>query len=104
MKKCIPIDDAQEGMVLTKLITNDKGMVLCSKGTSLTESLIQRFKQMQISVLYIETGIDMTEEEFVKAKDRIEKRFINIRSGSTLDKLKISLLKNLEKQKETDKE
>ena len=45
MKKCISIDDAGEGMILTKPVTNDKGMVLCSKGTSLTESLIQRFKQ-----------------------------------------------------------
>ena len=104
MKKCIPIDDAQEGMILTKPVTNDKGMVLCSKGTSLSESLIQRFKQMQISVLYIESGIEMTEEEFVKAKDTIEKRFIHIKSGSILEKLKISLLKDLEKQKETNKE
>ena len=104
MKKCISIDDAQEGMVLTKLLTNDKGMVLCSKGTAHTESLIKRFKEMNISVLHIETGTQMTEEEYVQAKEKIEKRFINISSVSILAKLKISLLKNLDKQKETDTE
>jgi len=104
MKKCISIENAKEGMVLTKPVTSDKGMVLCSKGTALSESLIQRFKQMQVTVLYIETGIEMTEEEFVKEKDAIEKRFTNIEPSSLLGKLKVSLLKNLEKQKETDKE
>ena len=49
MKKCISIDEAVEGMVLTKPVTSDKGMVLCSKGTALSESLIQRFKQMQVT-------------------------------------------------------
>ena len=104
MKKCISIDDAQEGMILTKPVANDNGMVLCSKGTALTESLIQRFKTMNTTVLYIETGVEMTEEDFAKSKDAIEKRFINISSGTILEKLKISLLKNLEKQKETEEE
>ncbi|MCK5706560.1 MAG: hypothetical protein KAI43_02815 [Candidatus Aureabacteria bacterium] len=104
MKKCVSINDAVEGMILTKPVTNDKGMVLCSKGTSLNESLIKRFKEMQISVLYIESGIEMTEEEFIQEKDKIKKRFLNIKSDSILGKLKISLLKNLEEQKETNKE
>ena len=105
MKKCISINDAQEGMVLTRAVKNEKGMVLCSKGTPMTEQLINRFKEMQISVLYIDTGDVITAEDYSAALEKIERRFAAINEKDPiLGLLKIELKNRLEQQKEAPKD
>ena len=61
MKESIPITDAKPGMVLGKAITNDKDMTLCAEGTSLTEDLIDRFLQMEIDSICIESNKEMSQ-------------------------------------------
>jgi hypothetical protein len=100
MVKRIPLADVQEGMVLARAIANDKGMILCAEGTSLTEGLIQRFEQMAITDIYIENEEPLSQEEYSALKQEIEHRFaLSQNSSSLLGKLKTVLLKRLESQK-----
>ena len=100
MKKSILLEDAEVGMVLAKAIANDRGMTLCAEGTSLTEDLIERFRDMEIDSIYIESNKEMTQEEYLALKQKIEKRFpASSDSKSLLGKLKTVLLERLESQK-----
>jgi len=100
MKESIPITDAEPGMVLAKAITNDKDMTLCAEGTPLTEDLIDRFLQMEIDNICIESKKEMSQEEYIALKEKIEKRFVaSYNPNSLLGKIKIALLEHLESQK-----
>jgi|GEM_PF-6166737 len=100
MVKAIALTDAEVGMTLSRGVTDDKGMTLCSEGTPLTERLINLLKQREINTIYIESGETMTEEEYVAAKEKIEKRFAAASdSNSLLGKFKITMLERLENMK-----
>ena len=87
-------------MVLAKAITNDKDMTLCAEGTPLTEDLIDRFSQMDIDNICIESDKEMSQEEYLALKGKIEKRFVApCKPNSLLGKIKIALLEHLESQK-----
>jgi len=47
----VPIEMVKPGMVLAKSVTSDSGMALCGEGTELTETIIERLKQKNISHL-----------------------------------------------------
>ena len=100
MKKSIPLENAAVGMVLAKAIANDRGMTLCAEGTTLTEDLIKRFRDMEIDSIYVESNKEMTQEEYLAVKQKIEKRFsASSNSKSLLGKLKTVLLERLESQR-----
>jgi hypothetical protein len=100
MIKRIPTTDAREGMVLARGIANDTGMTLCAEGTPLTEGLIQRFEQMEITDIYIELEEPLSQEDYNALKQKIENRFaLSQNPSSLLGKLKTVLLKRLESQK-----
>jgi len=102
MIKRISITDAREGMVLARGIANDKGMTLCAEGTPLTEGLIQRFEQMEITDMYIKDEEPLSQEDYSALKQQIEHRFaLSQNPSSLLGKLKTVLLKRLESQKGT---
>ncbi|UCG11685.1 MAG: hypothetical protein JSU72_14275 [Deltaproteobacteria bacterium] len=100
MRKCIPLKDAEVEMILAKDVKNDKGMILCSEGTPLTEELIDRFQQMEIASIYIESNKEMSPEEYLASRQKIEKRFAaSSDQNSLLGKLKTVLLERLESPK-----
>jgi len=100
MIKHIPITDAREGMVLARGIANDKGMTLCAEGTPLTDDLIERFVQMEITDMYIKDDEPLSQEDYRALKQQIEHRFaLSKNPSSLLGKLKRVLLKRLESQK-----
>ena len=100
MKKCIPIIDAEEGMVLAREVANEKGMTLCAEGTPLTDDLIERFNQMAITDIYVENNEQLTEEDYAAIKQKLEKRFsLSENPHSLLGKLKTVLLLRLESRK-----
>ena len=100
MRKFIPLENAEVGMVLAKAVANDRGMTLCAEGTTLTEDLIERFRDMEIDSIYIESSKEMTQEEYLAVKQKIEKRFsASNNSKSLLGKLKTVLLERLESQR-----
>ena len=100
MKKSIPLKDAEEGMTLAKAITNEKGMILCAEGTSLTADLIDNLQQKEIVNIYIESNKEMSEEEYLASRQKIEKRFSASGDPNSLSgKIKTVLLERLESQK-----
>ena len=100
MIKRISTADALEGMVLARGVANDKGMTLCAEGTPLTEDLIQRFEQMEVTDMYIKDEEPLSEEDYSALKQKIENRFaLSENPSSLLGKLKTVLLKRLESQK-----
>jgi len=100
MTKSIPISDAEEGMILAKDVTDEKGMTLCVKGTSITERIKSILKQRAIATIYIESDEEMSQEEYLTIKERIEKRFAAAGGpDSLLGKLKIAVLEHLEYKK-----
>jgi hypothetical protein len=100
MKKCIPTTAAEEGMVLAKPVENEKGMVLCAEGTPLTGDIIERFNQMAITEIYIENEEELSAEDYISLKERLEKRFVLAGNHrSLLGKLKTVLLDRLESRK-----
>ena len=99
-KKCIAMTDAEEGMVLSRAVTNEKGMTLCAEGTPLTGDLIDRFKQMAVTEIYIENNEELSEEDYTVLKQKLEKRFaLSGDAHSLLGKLKTVLLQRLELRK-----
>jgi hypothetical protein len=100
MKKCISASDAEEGMVLAKPVENEKGMILCAEGTPLTGDIIERFNQMAIPEIYIEHEEELSEEDYITLKQRLEKRFAPAGDRDPLlGKLKRMLLDRLELRK-----
>jgi len=100
MKKRIPLKDAEEGMTLAKAITNEKGMILCAEGTPLTGDLIENLQQKEIATIYIESSKEMSEEEYLAFRQKIEKRFSASNDPNSLSgKIKTVLLERLEAQK-----
>ncbi len=78
----ISIDQAEPGMILAKSITNQKGITLCGEGTTLTDSLIDRLKSMDISKIVVEGHPvdDGTEEVSPETlHERLEDRFRHVR-------------------------
>ena len=100
MRKSIPLKDAEEGMTLAKAVTNDKGMILCAEGTSLTTDLIDTLQQKEIGTIYIESSKEMSEEEYLASRQEIEKRFSASGDPNSLSgKIKTVLLERLAAQK-----
>jgi hypothetical protein len=100
MIKRILTADALEGMVLARGIASDTGMTLCAEGTPLTEDLIQRFEQMEITDIYIKDEEPLSQEDYRALKQQLEHRFaVSQNPSSLLGKLKTILLKRLESQK-----
>lgn len=97
MEKRISPENAREGMVLARAITNEKGMTLCAEGTTLTEELIERFEQMDITDMYVEEEETLSQEEYGALREKIEHRFcLSHNPSSLLGKLKAVLLKRLD--------
>ena len=100
MKKCISITDAEEGMVLSRAVANEKGMTLCAEGTSLSDELSDRFKQMAITEIYVEDTVELSTEDYAALKIKLEKRFaLSGNPHTLLGKLKTVLLQRLELRK-----
>ncbi len=75
-------------------------MILCAEGTSLTADLIDNLQQKEIVNIYIESSKEMSEEEYLVSRQKIEKRFsASGDPNSLLGKIKTVLLERLESQK-----
>lgn len=94
--KIIVLSKSEEGMVLARALTNDKGITLCAEGTVLTQSLIARFDRMGIETLYIETQEKLPEEEYLSLKAEIERLFEKATGDPIMEPLKEIVLARLE--------
>ena len=92
----IRLADAQPGMVVAKAVVNPKGMVLCAEGTVLSDRMIARLLQMDVTTIVIESQDEMTDQEFERRKGKINRRFAAVDPSSMLGRLKHVLLEKLE--------
>jgi len=75
-KKRINLGQAEAGQIIAKDLTNSSGGVLCSKGTILTERLIERLRKAQIAGVYVERPLTREDVEARKARlEQLQTRF-----------------------------
>ena len=97
----VPINLVAEGMILAKPIINDKGMTLCAEGTALTESLIERLRVMNVTILAIKGhpldmgGADKTAEEKVM---EMTGRFARLEGDPLMDSIRDAIAKAIRDQ------
>lgn len=87
----ILIDQVQQGMRLSRPITNDAGLLLFSEGTILTETHINRLKEMGLTSIYVE-GDNTPKVPLEEALKNIEERFSLNREDPLMIMLKRALI------------
>ena len=90
----IPLKEAKPGMVLAEdLYMKDGKIILCKKGTVLTDKLIDRFENLGVECILINQ--DMSEEERKAALEEklklIEQAFLN-KQGRCVNMIKKALI------------
>ncbi|MCL5673529.1 MAG: hypothetical protein M1407_02790 [Deltaproteobacteria bacterium] len=94
--KRIKIEEASEGNILAKNIVLENGIVLLSKKSTLTKSLINQIKKQNIFFIYIENNskeyeddIDYIKNETIKNNlSDIEERFILVKDIKLMKDIK----------------
>lgn len=87
----VPIEKAEAGMITTQPIVSEKGMVLCSKGSPLTQTLIERLAKLGIKSIAVE-GDDPVEGTMDPVQSRLE---IDERFSKVADDPLMAEIKNL---------
>jgi len=95
----IPIAAAKEGMVLSQTVTNSKGIVLSAAGTVLTARLISAFEKMGVELVQVEKDEEVSEEDLLIERQKIERRFSKINDNSMLGIFKAITLERLENKR-----
>lgn len=93
---CINIEKAQPGMILSKPVVNNFGIILMGEGTALTDPIIQKLKNMNISVVHIEGDAKMKKpkEEMLS---EVEARFKKTEDKPYMRTIKKLLIKHIER-------
>lgn len=97
----LSINDIKPGMVLAKPVMNDKGMPLCTEGTELTDKLIDRLREMNISTLTVkghpvDTGVpDKTVEEKIR---EMTARFARVEGDPLMDRIRDAIAGAIEEE------
>lgn len=87
----LAIKDIKPGMFLAKPVMSDKGMPLCTEGTELTDKLIDRLKEMNISILTVKGHPVDTGEPDKTAEDMIQEmtaRFALVEGDPLMDRIR----------------
>ena len=97
--KCLPLTQVNPGMILAKPVVDDQGRTLCGAGTVLTDKMVARIERMGISVVHVQSDEKLSEEEFQKERQKIERRFSKISPSSFLHPLKNIFFQSLDAKK-----
>jgi len=94
----ISIEEAKPEMTLAKPIVNEKGLVLCGKGLTLTEALISELIKLNVKKIFINEsspsgGFD--EKKLEKLESELDQRFSMVEGDSFMMELKEIFKKNL---------
>lgn len=100
----IPLNLAEPGMKLAKAITDESGLLLCGKGTELTETTISRISSMGINKITVEGHpVEIFEVEEkppeVQLKE-LEQRFEKAATDPVMSMIKNMLEKKLKEKME----
>ncbi|HPP06906.1 MAG TPA: hypothetical protein PLW88_06015 [Syntrophorhabdaceae bacterium] len=91
----INVDEAKPGMITSKPISNENGIVILKENTELTEAIIDRFKKMGIEYVFVkgERKFSKSKEEMLK---EVEKRFAHVDKKPLMDKIKRIVTEHIE--------
>ncbi|HQG32075.1 MAG TPA: hypothetical protein PLA83_09105 [Deltaproteobacteria bacterium] len=95
----LSINDIKPGMVLAKPVMSDKGMPLCTEGTELTDKLIDRLREMNISTLTVkghpvDTGVpDKTAEKKIQ---EMAARFAHVEGDPLMEQIRDAIASAIE--------
>ena len=100
--KLVTLGHAEAGQIIARDLTNSSGGVLCSKGTILTERLIERLRKAQIAGVYVERPLTREDAEARKARlDQLQARFEGVEDSIMLQ-LKAIMERRLGAEKEVE--
>lgn len=88
----IAVGNLKPGMKLSKPVVNEAGMILLGEGTELTNALIERLQNMNVSSVFVE-GVSKPQKSKEDALAEIDARF-----KKTENEPYMSMLKRLIKE------
>jgi hypothetical protein len=93
----IELSQAAPGMVLARNVENDKGMVLCTTGTPLSDALLGRLENVGVSHVSVEGHPVSVEGETSLAQEMeaLERRFEKVDTDPLMLKIRELLRKQL---------
>ncbi|MBI2890435.1 MAG: hypothetical protein HYY13_06575 [Nitrospirae bacterium] len=93
----LPIEKVKPGMLVLHPITNEKGMVLCSKGTALSEAVLERLARIGVGWVVVEGEEDPGSAMAPAVKERIRKeidqRFSKVEADPFMLDIKQAILR-----------
>ncbi len=91
---CIPLEKAKSGMKLAEDVYNHGGkVVLCKKGTLLTEAIIQRLVNMGVEKIVIEESLSTQEmRQLIDEKMRLIEEAFSGKDSECMQMLKEAFL------------
>ncbi len=94
----IPIEQAQEGDILAREITNSDGAVILTAGCALSASMISRLKKMGIQLVHTrDQAAGGNAEAIARQQALLEQRFTGTDHNPFLQELKAIVKDHLEK-------
>lgn len=91
----ISVSELKPGMIVSRDVYNDNGVIVLKENTELTESIIERFKKMGIEYIYVKG-----EKRFSKSKEEtlkeVEKRFNRTEGKPIMDRIKRIIMEHIE--------
>ena len=100
MKKQINLESAEVGMILARAVTDEKGLILCAEGTTVSDNILDLLKRRMINTIFIESDATISQSDYADLKQSIEKRFAAVGNPDCLlGKLKTVMLESLEFRK-----
>lgn len=101
MEKCIPVEEIEDGMVLTRPVESDSGMVLCGSGTKLGTKHISRFQNRGVVSVFIKADVEVSPAEMEEKLNQAANRFSKISGEESFNgRLKNIVLKYLQAKKD----
>jgi hypothetical protein len=91
----ISIDKLEAGMKLAKPVLSSNGMVLLSEGTELSATWIERIKDMNVEVAFIE-GVSIPAAPKDEVIGQLENRFKYVADKPYMKLLKTAVRKHIE--------
>jgi hypothetical protein len=88
----VTVNNLKPGMKLSKPVVNEAGMILLGEGTEITDALIERLQNMNVSSVFVE-GASKSQKPKEDAMAEIDARF-----KKTENELHMGMLKKLLKE------
>jgi hypothetical protein len=94
MPRLVP-GDLEQGMILSRPVTNANGVVMLGEATELTAELIQKIRGMDIEHVYVK-GASQTGVSLEDALTELDRRFKGVEEAPYMNIIKRAIKEHLE--------